>query len=345
MILRRKTRAGKVRYGVRVDRAGKQAWIGTFATIAEARKAEAKARLDRRSSPMSCDRFAEFWLEGYRERRKASSYDTAAAALRGFVDDFRGIPLARVDSITAERWARSNGWRIPVVITMMNTAVEADLIERNPFKGLSHKGPGRRHATPLTVDDVDRMAAAARRLHGQVISSFVIFTAYTGMRVGEVFALQWPDIDFNRNRVTVARRVYRGQLDLPKSNRRREIVLPPPARDALLPLDRSSDWIFTGKRGGRMSQSGLAYYWRGIEGAFGRKVTPHELKHFAGHYLYVTLGLPDRVVAEQLGHRDGGKLVRELYGHGDVGALEEIDRAFESNVIPLRKAAGQSQGQ
>ena len=87
-----------------------------------------------------------------------------------------------------------------------------------------------------------------------------------------------------------------------------------------------------------MSQSSLAYYWRGIEGAFGRKVTPHELKHFAGHYLYVTLGLPDRVVAEQLGHRDGGKLVRELYGHGDVGALEELDRAFASNVIPLRTA-------
>ena len=74
-------------------------------------------------------------------------------------------------------------------------------------------------------------------------------------------------------------------------------------------------------------------------------MTPHQLKHFAGHYLYVTLGLPDRVVAEQLGHRDGGKLVRELYGHADVGAVEEIDRAFESKVVPLRRAAGQLHGQ
>jgi hypothetical protein len=46
-------------------------------------------------------------------------------------------------------------------------------------------------------------------------------------------------------------------------------------------------------------------------------------------------------VAEQLAHSDGGKLVRELYGHGDVGALEEIDRAFANNVIPLRPAQGQ----
>lgn len=49
------------------------------------------------------------------------------------------------------------------------------------------------------------------------------------------------------------------------------------------------------------------------------------------------------VVAVQLGH-EGPKLVESLYGHGDVGALEEIDRAFD-NVIPLRKAAGESHGQ
>jgi integrase len=341
MILRRKTRAGKVRYGVRIDRGGDQVWIGTFATIAEARQAEAKARLERKTTRMSCDRLAEHWLEGYRGRVKASTYSTAEAALKGFVDDFRGVPLSRLDAITAERWARSNTWRIPTIVTMMNAAVESGLIERNPFKGLSRKGPGRRDITPLTPEQVGELADAARRLHGQTIASFVTFTAYTGMRVGEVFALQWTDIDFTRNRIKVNRRVYRGELALPKSNRRREIVLPPPARDVLLPLDRSTEWVFTGKRGGQLSQSGLGYYWRGIEGAFGRKVTPHELKHFAGYYLYVVLGLPDRVVAEQLAHQDGGKLVRELYGHGDVGALEEIDQAFADNVVPLRPAQGQ----
>ena len=29
-----------------------------------------------------------------------------------------------------------------------------------------------------------------------------------------------------------------------------------------------------------------------------------------------------------------------LYGHGDVGALEEIDQAFGANVVPLRRAEG-----
>jgi hypothetical protein len=33
-----------------------------------------------------------------------------------------------------------------------------------------------------------------------------------------------------------------------------------------------------------------------------------------------------------------------IYGHGDVGALEEVDRAFDraENVTPLRKIEGGS---
>ena len=38
-----------------------------------------------------------------------------------------------------------------------------------------------------------------------------------------------------------------------------------------------------------------------------------------------------------MGWRLAGVLkLLETYGHGDVGALEEIDRAFESTVSPLR---------
>jgi integrase len=54
------------------------------------------------------------------------------------------------------------------------------------------------------------------------------------MRPGELFALEWTDVDFKANRIDVQRRLYRGRLDIPKSNKTRRIALPPPARDALL---------------------------------------------------------------------------------------------------------------
>ena len=53
--------------------------------------------------------------------------------------------------------------------------------------------------------------------------------------------------------------------------------------------------------------------------------------------MHADLGLPPRVIAEQMGWTLAGVLkLLGVYGHGDVGALEEIDRAFQANVTPLR---------
>jgi len=340
MILKRKTSKGKPRYGVRVDRpGGRQEWIGTFATIAEARAAERRAGDRPGSSRMTADKYVAHFLEGYRERVKGSSYDHAVSALGGFADDHRGLPLARITRTDAEKWARENRWRVPTVITVMNAAVDAELIERNPFRGLAVKGQGRKRITPLSVEEVDALATAAEK-EAPTLGPLVLFLAYSGVRVGEAYALEWSDVDFEAARVTVERRVYKGQLDLPKGNRTRSISLIPAARSALLSIPGPRDGlIFRNKRGDRLSQTSMAWYWKSIATAVDRKVTPHELRHFAAHHLYVEVGLPDRVVAAQLGHDDGGKLIRDLYGHGDVGALDEIDAAF-ANVIPLRKVVG-----
>ena len=70
-------------------------------------------------------------------------------------------------------------------------------------------------------------------------------------------------------------------------------MLLPEARDAVLSVPRDGERIFRAKRGGDLTASTLAYYWQAISAVFG-PVDPHELRHFAGHYLYVTKGLPAR---------------------------------------------------
>ena len=97
-----------------------------------------------------------------------------------------------------------------------------------------------------------------------------------------------------------------------------------------------------------MSQQMLSGYW-------GQSSRPREprfdfylaTKHYAVHYMYATLGLPPRVIAEQMGRQATSVLkLLATYGHGDVGALEEVDRAFAATVTPLRVVdsdAGQMQ--
>lgn len=136
----------------------------------------------------------------------------------------------------------------------------------------------------------------------------------------------------------IVRGLYKGRVELPKNSRPRTIVLPPQARDALLTIPRGAGRVFTGKPGGPLSQPLLTWYWAPVRARAlpdRPEVTPYYLRHAAAHYLHVTMGLPDRDVAAQLGHTDGGKLVRELYAHGDVGALERIDAAPGTSFPPI----------
>jgi integrase len=93
--------------------------------------------------------------------------------------------------------------------------------------------------------------------------ALITFAAYSGMRPGELFALEWGDVDFEAMRVDVKRRLYRGKLDLPKSNKPRRIALTPPARDAILgqPTRQKDDLVFLSRRGVRLSQPTLSGYW------------------------------------------------------------------------------------
>ncbi len=343
MIRKRRDSAGKLRYGVQVYRHRRKEWVGTFAKLSEARAAERRAKDDSPRGRMTVEQWCAHWLPGYADTVKDSTYDATRTALRKFRRDFGPRPLSQIDAPTAQNWARANRWRVPAVITALNAAERARQISPpNPFAGEARRSRGRRDLIPLTVAEVEELAVTAERVHGDygpTFAALIRFLAHSGMRPSEAAALEWGDIDFARMRIHVARQRYKGREQLPKSNRARTIVLTPAARDALLPLGRTDALIFHGKRGGPLSAAMRTGYWAPVKAAAGRDgMDIYELRHHCGHHLYVTLGLPSRVVAVQLGHDDGGRLVERLYGHGDVGALEEIDRAF-STVVPLRSAA------
>ena len=66
-------------------------------------------------------------------------------------------------------------------------------------------------------------------------------------------------------------------------------------------------------------------------------------RHYLGWYALNILELPSHVIASQLGHIDGGRLVEQLYGHpDDVIAGERIRDAFANAPaapVPLHEAA------
>jgi integrase len=335
---------GTKTYGVRIHRGGgRYEWLGTFHTQREARRAEADALLRRRRQPtVTADELVGRFLAEYERTRKASTVDHARDATRVLLREFSGTLVDRIDRHDAERFAREHEWVLPVTVTLFNYAKRHGIIENSPFAGLSRKGAGRRDLEPLTLDELERLAAAAavHGWYGPTLRALILFGGYSGLRPGELYALEWRDLDFEQSRVQVRRALYRGRLGLPKSGKPRLVALLPKARDALLGLPRRADVVFPAKRGGRLSQTAVSsHYWPPITAKFGRHVAPHELRHFCAHHLYVRLDLPSRVVATQLGHSTP-RLVEELYGHFKVGALAEIDRAIGHNVVQLQDTGG-----
>jgi integrase len=339
---------GTVTYGVLVNRGKRKEWIGTYPTKREARQAEAQALANPMPTarPLSVAEWVEMFLARYAREHKDSSYDTARGALQRFVADFGERRLDSITRLEAIEWAEEvPPSRVPVAVTCMNAALDAELIERNPFRGLSHrvKSRGRADEAPPTHEELGLLLDACR-VHGDYapqMRNLITFAAYSGMRPGELFALEWTDVDMKAMRIDVRRRLYRGRTDLPKSNRVRRIALTPPACDALLGQPKDGVLVFRAKRGGRLSQPTLSMYWGKVLAAAGLDFDFYlATKHWCVHYMHAMLGLPPRVIAEQMGWSLAGTLkLLAVYGHGDVGALEEIDRAFGANVTPLRVAS------
>ena len=104
-------------------------------------------------------------------------------------------------------------------------------------------------------------------------------------------------------------------------------------------LSRESKLGFTSKTGKRMAQSTLSGYWSQVRAKAGVDFEFYlATKHYGVHYMWTKLGMSPRVIAAQAGWSlRTVEAMLAIYGHGDVGALEEVDAAFrDAEVAPLR---------
>lgn len=118
---------------------------------------------------------------------------------------------------------------------IMDEAVTAGLIERNPVKLTSPPKLEKKEIVVISNKEVNALVAEASRVEpeymGKMLSVLIAFTAHTGLRQGEVFGLRWSDIDFAQQAVYVRRSLARiiGQgavfQDTKTKNSRRRVSL------------------------------------------------------------------------------------------------------------------------
>lgn len=338
---------------------GRQIWVpdGPFPTKREAQQAEQRhrERLSRRRTEETCASFAERWLDEW-PRPSPGTRETYRRAARRFAEHFGPTPLGEVERLSARTWALQVPRNISKPIsTMYEDARNVGLIETNPFSNLRLPVTEKtQDVLPPSLDEYRRLVAACTVLggYGPEFRAIVQFAAWTGVRIGELAALQWHDVDGDFIRIRRARK-NDGSIAKPKNGRERKIVYLEPARVLdQVPRRENSEFIFHSPTGVPLTKNNHHYAWRQVRAASGVMqarqevglpgVRFHDLRHFCATQL-LELGLSHFDVSVQLGHEDGGALVMSRYGHPSKEAARgRLLQAFSAQESQIGSAAGSS---
>lgn len=315
---------------------GTQHWVpgGPWERKSHAVEAERRhrERLQARRTDETCASFTDRWLEEW-ARPEASTRRLYAAAANRFAEHFGATPLGEVERLSARSWALTVPRSVSRVIgTMYEDARNVGLVESNPFANLRLPTVERtEQITPPTMDEYRRLLEATTALggYGPELRAAIAFSAWTGIRAGELQALRWIDVGRDTIWIRGSRR-RDGTIGKPKNGLEREIAFVPPARVLDAVPERPDPFVFHSPRGKPLAQGSLHYSWRVVRAAAGlERIRWHDLRHFAATQL-LELGLDHFAVSVQLGHTDGGALVMERYGHPSEGAARRrLLAAFE----------------
>ena len=192
----------------------------------------------------------------------------------------------------------------------LKQAVRWTLIPRNVSEAVTPPRPTRREIKPLSQEQARALLEAAR---GDKLHAFYVLAVTTGMRNGELLALQWKDVSLEDRTLRVRRTVFNGVVSPPKTAAgNRTIRLSKLAVAALnehhlrTAKQRISEWIFPSRAGTPLSVHNVHNRsWKPLLKRAGLPASTrmHDLRHTCATLL-LSKGVPVKVVSEMLGHGD-----------------------------------------
>jgi len=193
--------------------------------------------------PGSLEDYFQSWLKEKKTQLKNSTwrdYDKTANLLTESLGDLdlTEINRPRIKDFCVTR--KCSNKRLANILSVLRVAlqdaVDDELIVVNPLYGWSYK----RKEAPRSVNDVDPFSideqdAILNALPDQG-RNLIQFALWTGMRTSELVALEWGDIDWQRNVIVVTRAITQASTEAETTKTdsgNREVKLLPPALSAL----------------------------------------------------------------------------------------------------------------
>ena len=201
----------------------------------------------------------------------------------------------------------------------------------------------------IEVFSPEEVWALVRAAGSERDGALYLTAAFTGLRMGELLALRWRDVDWSARRIRVRRNFVRGEFGTPKSKRSsRRVPLASRVATELELLSQESRWkgdddlVFAHPETGRpIDRSKLLKRFKAaLRRADVRAVRFHDLRHTFGTRM-AAQGMPMRVLQELMGHRDfKTTLIYADYAPSEREA-EWVEQAFRpvapATIEPARR--------
>ena len=274
----------------------------------------------------------------------------------------RDIRLNVVESFVTESEGTLSSKTLHNIVTLLkvmlvgkkgSSAIKQGYIHHDPTQGLELPPIEDRTIVPPTQDLVWKLINVAT-FFGQNADAMIHLGAFTGLRRGELLALQFTDIDWSNKEIVVTKALtrfpakdgvhrWRWEMGPPKTKRSvRRVVL---SDDILLYLTRMRKsapnpigLLFPDKNGKPLDPDFFDSLFAKIKKSAGLKeIRFHDLRHFFASLL-ISQGFSPKYVCDQLGH-SSIQMTFDTYGHLFPRAREEASAKLEEAIRKGRKEA------
>ena len=233
----------------------------------------------------------------------------------------------------------------------LDQAVQENLIRTNPAVGCKLPPKHSREMQVLSHQELQRFLIQAK---ADGYFELFLLDLSTGLRRGELLALQWSDLDLDAGTLSVTKQVYevngKMQLSVPKTKASiRKLVLPPAVVEVFREYRKTakSRWLFPSPKNLDMPLTPGSMLRRLhiiLERAGCKQIRFHDLRHtFAT--MALENGMDIKTLSAMLGHVSAATTL-DIYTHitGDMlsEAAAKIDRGLGNEVAEDSSEAAQN---
>lgn len=298
---------------------------------------------------MAFSSMCELYLEDKKEHAKLSSYQSMKGRLDGWVIPyFQDTPLNSITAAEVRKWQGvlknatgatgkplSSSYMHNIVMELsavFNYAMRFYGLTSNPCRIAGDTvGKKTKSIHFWTKEEFDKFIQTFDKTDPFYTAFMILY--YTGMRIGELMALTFADIDFSSGSISISKTYRRtGGKDIvtsPKTEKsNREILIPPFLCDCLqrhmgrIYAPDSEARIFT------MSKNTYLDHMKKHEKAAGlHHIRLHDLRHSHASLL-IELGFSALLVSERLGHENVSTTL-DIYSHLFPSKQSEVSDKLE----------------